>query len=107
VGSGEVSSGEKMLYSGTDPKSYITEYTLVYEEFVEKPKSPQVRQDPPSKKTTVEFCIPSKLGRGTSRCRVWGFGFGVWGFGFGFGGLGVCGFGGAPKWTDRVFFSSL
>ena len=30
--SGEVSRGEKMLYSGTDPESYITEYTLVYEE---------------------------------------------------------------------------
>ena len=29
---GEVPRGEKMLYSGTDPKSYITEYTLVYEE---------------------------------------------------------------------------
>jgi hypothetical protein len=24
--SGEVSRGEKMLYSGTDPESYITEY---------------------------------------------------------------------------------
>ena len=23
---------EKMLYSGTDPESYITEYTLVYED---------------------------------------------------------------------------
>jgi len=32
VGSGEVSRGEKMLYSGTDPESYITECTLVYEE---------------------------------------------------------------------------
>jgi len=30
--SGEVSRGEKMLESGTDPESYITEYTLVYEE---------------------------------------------------------------------------
>ena len=29
---GEVPRGEKMLYSGTDPESYITEYTLVYEE---------------------------------------------------------------------------
>ena len=25
----EVPRGEKMLYSGTDPESYITEYTLV------------------------------------------------------------------------------
>ena len=24
--------GEKMLYTGTDPESYITEYTLVYED---------------------------------------------------------------------------
>ena len=29
---GEVSRGEMMLYSGTDPESYITEYTLVYED---------------------------------------------------------------------------
>ena len=29
---GEVQHGEKMLYSGTDPESYITEYTLVYED---------------------------------------------------------------------------
>ena len=29
---GEVSRGERMLYSGTDPESYITEYTLVNEE---------------------------------------------------------------------------
>ena len=29
---GEVSRGEKVLYSGTDPESYITEYTLVYED---------------------------------------------------------------------------
>ena len=28
----EVSHVEKMLYSGTDPESYITEYTLAYEE---------------------------------------------------------------------------
>jgi len=30
--SGEVSRGEKILYSGTEPGSYITEYTLVYED---------------------------------------------------------------------------
>ena len=29
---GEVSRGEKMLDSGTDPESYITEYTVVYED---------------------------------------------------------------------------
>ena len=28
---GEVSRGEKMLESGTDPESYITDYSLVYE----------------------------------------------------------------------------
>ena len=28
---GQVPRGEKMLYSGTDPESYITEYTKVYE----------------------------------------------------------------------------
>ena len=32
VGCGEVPRGEKMLYSGTDQESYITEYTLVYED---------------------------------------------------------------------------
>ena len=30
--SGEVPRGEKMLYSGTDPESYITKHTLVYED---------------------------------------------------------------------------
>jgi len=30
IDSGEVPRGEKMLYSGTDPESYITEYTLVH-----------------------------------------------------------------------------
>jgi len=29
----KVPHGEKMLYSGTDPESYITEYTLVYEDY--------------------------------------------------------------------------
>ena len=28
---GEVSRGEKMALRGTDPESYITEYTLVHE----------------------------------------------------------------------------
>ena len=32
VGSGEVPRGEKMLFSGTDLESYITEYTLLYED---------------------------------------------------------------------------
>ena len=32
VDSGEFSRGEKMLESGTDPESYITEYTLVSED---------------------------------------------------------------------------
>ena len=30
---GEVSRGEKILYPGTDPESYITENTLVYEKY--------------------------------------------------------------------------
>ena len=30
--SGEVSRGEKMLYSGTDPESYNTKHTLLYKE---------------------------------------------------------------------------
>ena len=34
--SGEVPRGEKMLYSGTDPESYITECTLVYEDYLEE-----------------------------------------------------------------------
>ena len=34
-----VPRGEKMLYSGTDPESYITEDTLVYEENIgEQPR---------------------------------------------------------------------
>ena len=31
IDSGEVPSGETVLYSGTDPESYITKYTVVYE----------------------------------------------------------------------------
>ena len=30
---GEVPRGEKMFLSGTDPESYITEYTLAYYDF--------------------------------------------------------------------------
>jgi len=33
-GNGEVPRGEKLLYSGTDPESNITEYTLVYEDTI-------------------------------------------------------------------------
>ena len=33
---GEVSRGEKMTLRGTDPESYITEYTLVYEDTSER-----------------------------------------------------------------------
>jgi hypothetical protein len=29
---GDVSRGEKMALRGTDPETYITEYTLVYED---------------------------------------------------------------------------
>ena len=31
-GSGEVPRGEKIHSSGTDPESFITDYTLVYED---------------------------------------------------------------------------
>jgi len=34
IDSGEVLRGEKMLDFGTDPESYITEYTLLYEEII-------------------------------------------------------------------------
>jgi len=34
--SGEVPRGEKMLYSGTDPGPYITEYTSVYEQHIKQ-----------------------------------------------------------------------
>ena len=32
LASGEVPRGDKMLFSGTDPESYITDYTSVYED---------------------------------------------------------------------------
>jgi len=46
----EVPRGEKMLSlcSGTDPESYITEYTLVYEEIKEKKKTPALPDGTPS-----------------------------------------------------------
>ena len=50
--SGEVSRGEKIVLRGTDPESYITEYTSVYEDQTQHPE-PQ------------EFV-------------GWGSGFGVW-----------------------------
>ena len=34
---GEVPRGETILYSGTDPESYITEYTQVYEQKISPP----------------------------------------------------------------------
>ena len=40
---GKVPREEKMLQSGTDPESYITEYTLVYEHKWESP-APTPRQ---------------------------------------------------------------
>ena len=36
IDGGEVSRGEKMLYSGTDSESYITEYTLLYEDMYQR-----------------------------------------------------------------------
>ena len=32
LGSGGVLRGEKLLLSGTEPESYITEYSLIYED---------------------------------------------------------------------------
>ena len=43
---GEVSQGEKMLYSGTKPESYITEYTLVYQDNGPCQPEPQVNWVP-------------------------------------------------------------
>jgi len=44
----EVSRGEKMARRGTDPESYITEYTLVYEDYIDGIASgcEQARLDP-------------------------------------------------------------
>ena len=42
---GEISRGEKMTLRGTDPASYVTEYTLVYEDY-------QVPADIADNKTT-------------------------------------------------------
>jgi len=35
---GEVPRGEKTLYAGTDPESYITEYTIVYDDEMFSPE---------------------------------------------------------------------
>ena len=42
---GEVLLGEMMLHSGTDPESYITEYTLIHEEAAgaKHPLQPSIR----------------------------------------------------------------
>ena len=39
----EVPRGKKMLYSGTDPESYITEYTLEYENCLGEHENVDVR----------------------------------------------------------------
>ena len=46
IDSGEVSRGEKMDLRGTDPESYITEYTLVYEEYLIVEPAADVVQPP-------------------------------------------------------------
>jgi len=40
---GEVPRGEKVLYSGTEPESCITEYTLAYEDNIAMRTSPSIR----------------------------------------------------------------
>ena len=50
---GEVSLGEKMLYSGTDPQSYITECTSVYEK--NRSKSSVLVQKNDTQTTTTFF----------------------------------------------------
>ena len=49
--SGEVSREEKMALPGTDPESYITEYTSVYEE------NPLIRQvvSPPQQVVNLQY----------------------------------------------------
>jgi len=44
IKSGEVPRGEKMLYSGTDPVSYITEYTLVFLKQLSRTKPLEARK---------------------------------------------------------------
>ena len=65
---GEVSRGEKMLYSRTDTESYITEYTLVYE-------------DEHTADSVTRACV--ECAGCVSVSLFWpGFGFRVSGFGF-------------------------
>ena len=76
VGSGEVSRGEKMLYSGTDPESYITEYTLVYEEKQWQTLTVQQRHQPSALIISLFVCghqkrQPHYRARATTRER-WG-----------------------------------
>jgi len=48
----EVSRGEKMLYSGTDPGSYITKHTLVYEDKMFRPPHTPLNPVPEILRTT-------------------------------------------------------
>ena len=75
MGSCEISQGEKMLYSGTDPESHITEYTLVYEDYLlpPTPTGPARQPEPPP---------PPLAPPPDSGFRASGFGFRVWGVGF-------------------------
>ena len=70
IDSGLVSRGEKMLYSGTDPESYITEYTLVYvvvgrfyNGIIRFPK------EYPFKPPSIRMCVPAAE-RGGNNLRV-------------------------------------
>jgi len=64
---GEVSRGERMLYSGADPESYITKYTLVYKDYTAPPYQTKCRHGH-LKHSSVAF-------------GVLGLGFWVWGSG--------------------------
>ena len=53
-GFGEASRGEKMALRGTDPESYITEYTLVYEDNVTIRRT-RLHSSPSSRRPRVPF----------------------------------------------------
>ena len=76
-----------MLYSGTDPESYITEYTLVYEEKSES--SQGSRRHWPSVSMGLWLRVEG-LGLGFEGLvfRVKCVGFGIWGLRFWMQGLG-------------------
>jgi len=85
VGSGEVPRGEKMFFSGIDPESYITECTLVYEDYGPAGSGSEAGS---ICRIWGSFKIRMLgLSKSCGRFRAFGFGvdslgFGVWGVGF-------------------------